>query len=477
MGNDPVQRYAERFNRYTTALRNGKPDCIPIRPFAAEFTAKYAGYTCQQVTHDYDLAFRAMRKCATDFDWDAVPASMVYVWTGLTQAIGLKYYATPGIEIPADTAFQFLEPPEGHSFMQADEYEQLIADPTGFLLNTWLPRVSRDVCPIGEPVTTRNNLSFLKGGMAMLAYFNTFPPAIEQLKAECGTVSAIAGIFKSPLDILGDKLRGYMGLTMDLLERPELVLEACKALMPHLLHVALTTADPDKNVPIGFWLHRGGAPFVKLEHFNTINWPTLKPIIEALWAHGHQTLFYAEGDWDAHLEAFAELPPGSIQYHVDRGDILEAHRVLGKKFCISGGIPNALLSYGTPDQVTARCKDVIDAVAGDGGYIMDASAIIQNDARVENVRAMTEFTRSYGVYSTTGSYTVPANPGLNPPISIAEAMARIPVPNLKAGACMPWPEKRKELAAVQGDERILERIWDNVDSLANMYVWQCLLSF
>jgi hypothetical protein len=108
---------------------------------------------------------------------------------------------------------------------------------------------------------------------------------------------------------------------------------------------------------------------------------------------------------------------------------------------------------------------------------MDASAIIQNDARVENVRAMTEFTRAYGVYSATGSYSVPPNPGLNPPISIADAMARIPVPNLKAGACMPWAEKRKELAPVQGDERILERVWDNVDTLANMYVWQCLLSF
>ncbi|MHC4756200.1 MAG: uroporphyrinogen decarboxylase family protein, partial [Planctomycetota bacterium] len=40
----------------------------------------------------------------------------------------------------------------------------------------------------------------------------------------------------------------------------------------------------------------------------------------------------------------------------------------------------------------------IDGVAGDGGYIMDAGAIIQNDAKVENVRAMTEITREYGVY-------------------------------------------------------------------------------
>ncbi|MBI5096009.1 MAG: hypothetical protein HZB26_26680 [Candidatus Hydrogenedentes bacterium] len=39
MTGDKAQLYDERFNRYVTALRNGKPDKVPIRPFAAEFTA------------------------------------------------------------------------------------------------------------------------------------------------------------------------------------------------------------------------------------------------------------------------------------------------------------------------------------------------------------------------------------------------------------------------------------------------------
>ncbi len=43
-------------------------------------------------------------------------------------------------------------------------------------------------------------------------------------------------------------------------------------------------------------------------------------------------------------------------------------------------------------------KRFIDGVARDGGYVMDASAIIQNDAQIENVKAMTDFTREYGVY-------------------------------------------------------------------------------
>lgn len=398
MGQDMEALYQERLKRYTTALRNGKPDRIPIRPFVAEFVAKYAGMTCQEVVHDYNKAFVAARRCMADFDWDAAVANMVYVWTGLTQAIGLTYYGVPGIDVPPDKGFQYREPAEDKSFMKADEYDLLIESPTEFLFNIWLPRASQDVAAPGEPNTYRNNLSFLKGGMAMLSYFYAFGPQVQAMRTECGTVSAISGIFKAPFDIIADKMRGYLGLTMDLFEQPDKVLKACEALMPHLLHMALSGADPNKNVPIGFWMHRGCVPFISYEQFNKFYWPTLKPIIEELWSRGHQVLFYAEGKWGKHLDAFAELPDQSIVYHVDQDDIFEVHKKIGHKFCISGGIPNALLGYGTPAQVREYCKKVIDGVARDGGYIMDASAIIQNDAQIENIQAMTDFTREYGVY-------------------------------------------------------------------------------
>jgi hypothetical protein len=390
--------YAERLKRYVTAMRNEKPDRVPIRPFVAEFAAKYAGFTCQQVTHDTHKAFAAVRRCAADFDWDAVVGNMVYVWTGLTQAIGLKYYAVPGIDLPPETGFQYREPPESEAFMTADEYDALIEDPTAFLFNVWLPRVSADVSARGEPTSLRNNLSFLKGGMAMLWYFNELGRQSEILRQECGTVSAISGILKAPFDILADKLRGYIGLIFDLFERPDKVLAACEALMPHLLHVALSGADSEKNVPIGFWMHRGCVPFVSREHFEKFYWPTLKPIIEEIYSRGHQVLFYAEGKWAAHLNSFAELPEKSIIFHVDRDDVFEVHKALGDKFCISGGIPNYLLAYGTAEEVRDYCRKVIDGVARDGGYIMDAGAIIQNDASIENVKAMSEFTREYGAY-------------------------------------------------------------------------------
>lgn len=477
---NPNQLYLERQRRYLTALRNEKPDKIPIRPFVAEFTGKYAGLTCQQVAHDYNLAFEAAVKCAKDFDWDAVVANMVYVWTGLAQAAGLRYYGIPGINIPHTTGFNYIEPPEDQAFMREDEYDALIDDPTGFLYNVWLPRVSTEVAQIGQPATYRNNLALVKSSMAMMVYFYAFGPQIQRLRDECGTVSAIAGIFKAPFDIIADKLRGYVGLTMDMATQPDKVLKACEALMPHLVNVGLTSADPAKQVPIGFWMHRGCVPFITPKQFHSHYWPTLKPCIEEFWKHGNQTMFYAEGKWDHHLDDFATLPEQSILFHVDQGDIFLAHRKLHHKFALSGGIPNVLLSYGKPEEVREHCKKVIDGVAQNGGYIMDASAIMQDDTSIENLRALTDFTREYGVYSsspTTPSDLNQLRPCHGADVSKLTGLTGHPASRIKPGVCLPWEVKQKELPAITGDQDLVRRVWENVESLGNTYIWQMLLSF
>lgn len=474
------QLYQERLARYVTALRNEKPDKVPVRPFVAEFTAKYAGMTCQDVAHDYNKAFEAAIKCAKDFDWDAVVANMVYVWTGLAQALGLRYYGIPGIGIPHTTGFNYIEPTEDQAFMRADEYDALIEDPTGFLYNVWLPRISTEVAAIGQPCTYRSNLALVKTAMAMLQYFYAFGPQVQRLRAECGTPSCISGIFKAPFDIIADKLRGYVGLVQDMYEQPDKVLAACKALAPHLCHVGLTTADPDRRVPIGFWMHRGCVPFINPRQFESHYWPTLKPIIEEFWKHGHQTMFYAEGKWGAHLQTFTELPDRSILFHADRDDVFEVHKKIGHKFAISGGVPNVLLSYGKPAEVEAFCKRVIDEVAPDGGYIFDAGAIMQDDTSIENLRVMTQTARDYGVY--TGQTAPTPLPPCDVPASIKDraglrGLAGRPEPKIKPGMCFQWEEKAKELPPVTGDVEMVRRVWEQVDGLGNMFIWQLLLSF
>jgi hypothetical protein len=85
----------EILNRYVTAMRIGRPDRATIPPLAAEIAAKYAGFTCQQATHDYRCAFEAVMRYRCDFDWDAVVPNMAYLWAGLTQAIGAVLWHPP----------------------------------------------------------------------------------------------------------------------------------------------------------------------------------------------------------------------------------------------------------------------------------------------------------------------------------------------------------------------------------------------
>jgi len=47
----------------------------------------------------------------------------------------------------------------------------------------------------------------------------------------------------------------------------------------------------------------------------------------------------------------------------------------------------------------------------------------------------------------------------------------------KPFVCIPWEEKRKEFPPITGDEELVRKIWEDVDALAYLYIWHCLLSF
>ena len=141
----------------------------------------------------------------------------------------------------------------------------LIAVP--ILLAIMLPSLSR-ARELSKRIVCSSQLQAI--GMAMTQYFTAFGPQVERLRTKGGTVSAIAGILKAPLDIIADKMRGYLGLVDDLFERPKKVLAACEALAPHLAYVAKTTGDPDRNVPGGLWMHRGGVPVVSPKIFENV---------------------------------------------------------------------------------------------------------------------------------------------------------------------------------------------------------------
>jgi hypothetical protein len=109
--------------------------------------------------------------------------------------------------------------------------------------------------------------------------------------------------------------------------------------------------------------------------FEKFYWPTLKEIIEALWFKAPDA-FYAEGEWNPNLH-IAQLPDLSIVYH-GPGRRFEVHKALGHKFCLSGE-PERPVIFGTPEDVRACCKKVIDG--GPRRRLRDDAAIMTTPRR------------------------------------------------------------------------------------------------
>jgi len=50
-------------------------------------------------------------------------------------------------------------------------------------------------------------------------------------------------------------------------------------------------------------------------------------------------------------------------------------------------------------------------------------------------------------------------------------------PKYEPGVCIAWEEKLKELREISGDKQLIRKVWEDIDALGYMYIWQCLLSF
>jgi len=290
-------------------------------------------------------------------------------------------------------------------------------------------------------------------------------------------------MIKAPLDILADKFRGFVNVCIEANEHPEKVKAACEALMPHILANALVAADPDKNVPITIWAHRGCVPFISPKIFNDIYWSTLKPIFEEIIRQGRQILFYGEGNWEYHYDSLLELPEGGIIYHLDKGDPALAAQKLKRKFALSGGLSYDALARGTPGEVRAHMKELFKAMKGDGGYILDATALMLSDIKPENIKTAVEYTMEHGVYSRSSASSPAAVPQATPSIDSSdrpagastETVAAMPTGARPPHICRSWHVESASYRNLEGDTGLVRAQWEKADAAAYGYLWTTVL--
>jgi len=183
---------------------------------------------------------------------------------------------------------------------------------------------------------------------------------------------------------------------LDMYRNPDKLIQALEKVTPWQIQAGIDGAKATGIPIVGIFLHKGFDGLMSDEQYKTFYWPTLRKVLIGLIDEGLTPFVYTEGDYTSRLEIIKDIPKGKLVYHIER-DIFKAKEVLGGIACLTGGPPSSMLCTGTTEEVKDYCTKLIDVVGKGGGFIMNPEVPLI-DEKPENVKAMTDFTKEYGVY-------------------------------------------------------------------------------
>lgn len=416
MTEEAQELYRQREKRVNDAIALRVPDRVPIMAWFSFFPTKYAGFTVQEVMYDPEKLLEAQLKAVLEFqpDMDQNPFGIRFLGP-ILETLDFKQLKWPGHGMTGNHTYQFVE----GEYMTADEYDHFLLDPSDFIMRRYWPRVCGALKGFEMLPPLHGIISYYMGIPFGLAPFAT-PEVAQALEAlqragresmriasyarrytemarEAGFPLQTGAFTQAPFDTLGDFFRGTKGLMLDMYRRPDKVAKACEKLLPIMFETAINASRASGNPRVFIPIHKGLDGFMSGEQFKRFFWPTLRDLMVALINEGCNPCPLWEGVCTSRLPIIKEIPAGKACYAFEATDMFKAKEVLGDAVCIRGNVPLSILIAGTPDDVRAYCKKLIDVCGKGGGFIMD-SATSLDDAKPENVLAMFDFTRDYGIY-------------------------------------------------------------------------------
>ena len=404
--------YNERQARVLAAAACQQPDRIPVFGPFQKYPYQFAGVTFKQAMNDYALAREACHKFLDYFQPDADFGPIFPYPSQAMETIGWRPLRWPGHGLEDDDVmYQYVD----GEYMTADEYDEFVYDPSGFMFGKWAPRQFTALQGFAQIPPWRRfmwtgwmNIGAIAGPELQETFrlLTKFAGEINEwwghqaqywgeMRAK-GYPLAFAAWDWPPFDIIGDTLRGTRNILADMRRRPSKLHDALEVATKIFIEYGSGAA----GAPLPFtwtWVHKSTREFMSDAQFKEFYWPYLRKGLLALIDKGVIPVIYWEADWESRLEHVADIPAGKIIYHLSNTNFERAWDVLGGHVCLMGNVPNVMLLGGTPDDVKAYCKRIIDYTKGKPGLIMDA-AVMLDEARPENLKAMFDFTRGYGVY-------------------------------------------------------------------------------
>jgi hypothetical protein len=276
----------------------------------------------------------------------------------------------PGRELPDDALYQYLE---DETMLPAD-YDFVIENGWDALMDRLYYRMHPDVSP-----EVREQLGAVAGARAK--------EHTEKWQAR-GLARLIGGMNVPPFDRFSLS-RSMAKFAVDLRRMPDKVKAAMEASLPGQIEGAKKMVEMSGCRRVFVGASRGSATFVNTKQFEEFVWPSMRKIVFALLDANVDIVFHLDCDWTPLLRYFKEFPRGRCLMQLDGAtDIFKAKEILGGHMALMGDVPPSLLAMGTPEEVTAYCRKLIDVVGEGGGFILNSGCETPINSKVENVRAM-----------------------------------------------------------------------------------------
>lgn len=407
--------YKASLTRIKDAIQMKKtPDRVPLTLLPSMFPFLNAGITVQDAMYDYDKCVAAFKQFILEFQPDMHIGAAAPGPGKFYEILDYKLYSWPGHGVAPEHCYQCNE----GEYMKAEEYDLLLTDPSFYFQNLYLPRVfgalgGFSMLPPLTGILEMYGLAFNFIPYALppvqATYKALFEAGAEALKwaiaiggsngelTSLGFPNILGGFTKAPFDVIGDTLRGTKGIMLDLYRRPEKLLKAMENLIPIMISMGVGAAQQTGNPMIFIPLHKGADGFLSDEQFQKFYWPTLKQVMLGLIAEGCIPFPALEGHWGSRLDVIKDIPKGKTVWMVDQSDMIKVKATLGQNACLIGNVSSSMLRVSTPQDVRDYAKKLIDTVGKDGGFIMGNGAFF-DEAKPENIKAMVDVTREYGVY-------------------------------------------------------------------------------
>ena len=409
----PNPAYQARWQRVMDCVALREPDRMPTGLFMMFWPAKYGGISCRQQMYDQDKLCELTIQITRELDPDlCTPTPLVTGFGNLLDATGYRQIEWPGHGVPDDRPFQYLD----REYMTADEYDEFLFDPTGFYYAKYLPRVasafegSQAIASVAGASyfdVIYNSAAFANPALqASMARLNTAGQEAGRLFACAGRLmgqlagmgypSGIGGVAIGPYDNLGDYFRGATAMMKDLYRHPDKVLAALEKMKTLTLR-RLAMQKPMLSSPLIFIpVHWAPDAFMSQKQFERFWWPTFRELLLGIIDMDLIPMPLWEADCTKRLETIRDVPPGKCIYWFERTDMVRAREVLGDVVALRGGMHPSVMTMGTPDDVDAAVRHLVDNVCAKGGrLILDTAFGIPDEAPVENVRAMYRAARRY----------------------------------------------------------------------------------